>query len=247
VTVTKPQVGDHDSQPNRSRVDSFRYRITFAKTVEMRYTSQLDVQRTFERLLRRAEVPTLLTKGFHPRIRFNLAAALPLGYTGAAEYAEVYLVDEFSIEELTARLRAAAPPGIQVREVERVESRGPAIQTRVEDAEYAVAFRDDVDEADLADAVARLLAADSIVRERRGKEYDLRPLIHTVDVLSVGEAEPLLEATRMSDSGDPGPGLRMRLATREGATGRPDEILLAMGLEPTAARICRLRVNLKQA
>ena len=242
--MSKPRVGDHDSQPNRSRADSFRYRITFAKTVEMRYTSQLDVQRTFERLLRRAEVPTLLTKGYHPRARFNLAAALPLGYTGAAEYAELYLVDELSTEELAARLRAAAPPGIQIREVELVESRGPAVQTRVREAEYAVAFRDHIDPAALAEAVERMMGLDSIMRERRGKTYDLRPLIHSIDVLDVGAAEPLLEATRMSESGLPGPGVLMRLATREGATGRPDEILLEMGFEPTEARICRLRVLL---
>jgi hypothetical protein len=33
--------------------------------------------------------------------------------------------------------------------------------------------------------------------------------------------------------------LYMRLAAREGATGRPEEVLESLGLDPTAARIER--------
>ena len=54
-----------------SKIDAFRYRVTFAKTIEMRYTSHLDLQRTWDRLLRRARVPLLFTQGYHPGSNFH--------------------------------------------------------------------------------------------------------------------------------------------------------------------------------
>jgi hypothetical protein len=56
----------------------------------------------------------------------------------------------------------------------------------------------------------------------------LRPLIEELEPASAGTA------------------VRMRLASREGATGRPDEVLLALGLDPTAAHIRRTRLFLRQ-
>jgi hypothetical protein len=70
--------------------------------------------------------------------------------------------------------------------------------------------------------VEEILEAESIPRERRGKFYDLRPLI---EELEVAEAEK--------------PSIRMKLAAREGATGRPDEVLNALGIEPETARVER--------
>ncbi|HNR46619.1 MAG TPA: hypothetical protein PKO03_06090 [Anaerolineaceae bacterium] len=47
----------------------------------------------------------------------------------------------------------------------------------------------------------------------------------------------------------PGEPLRLsaRLSVRDGATGRPDELLAALGLDPFGARIVRVRLILAEA
>ncbi len=232
-------------QPDRdglSRIDAYRYRITFAKTIEMRYTSHLDVQRTWERLIRRAELPLLFTQGFHPRARFNLAAALPLGFIGEAEIAELYLVEDRAPESLAATLRKSAPPGIRIDHVDRVDPRAPAVQTEIAASDYTVRLAPEVDLDALALRVTAVLAADSVPRERRGKAYDLRPLIGSMTLDPPGHGPGGHDVGAESP---PAGILRMTLVARDGATGRPDEVLSELGLDPLTQLVCRDRLVLE--
>jgi hypothetical protein len=63
----------------------------------------------------------------------------------------------------------------------------------------------------------------SIPRERRGKSYDLRPLIESLEVSPEGT-------------------IHMRLSAREGATGRPEEVLDILGIAFEGTRIERTRL-----
>ncbi len=76
-----------------------------------------------------------------------------------------------------------------------------------------------------------MLEAPSLPRERRGKSYDLRPLIESLEFIPA--------------DGSSLPYLRMQLAAREGATGRPEEVLDVLGLPLEGTRIERTRLVLK--
>ena len=69
-------------------VGPIRLRIVFAKTEAMRYTSHLDLHRTWERTIRRANLPLAYSQGYNPHPRINLASALPLGFTSDCEVVE---------------------------------------------------------------------------------------------------------------------------------------------------------------
>jgi radical SAM-linked protein len=200
-----------------------RLRITFAKTAQMRYTSHLDLYRTWERLMRRASLPLAYTQGFSPHPRINLASALPLGFTGEAEVVDIWLEKELSREEITAALQQAVPPGLEICLVETVDERAPTLQTILEASEFIITLLEPI--ADLEDRVSAILKAGEIHRERRGKAYDLRPLLLNLDILEKGENS----CQRLA----------CRLAAREAATGRPEELLSALDIDPLIARIHR--------
>ena len=88
----------------------------------------------------------------------------------------------------------------------------------IESAAYQAILLDPV--PDLQARVTDLLATASLERERRGKPYDLRPLIEGLKA----ENETVLD---------------LRLAARANATGRPEEVLLALGIDPLTARVHR--------
>jgi len=210
-----------------------RLRITFIKTGALRYTGHLDLHKILERTVRRAGLPLAYTRGFHPGPRIQLAAALPLGFSSRAELVDLWL-DE--TEGPVARpapelLQAAAPPGLTVLEVVEVDSRAPALQNLVASAEYEVTLLDPLEADELGRKLSAVMAAASLPRERRGKPYDLRPLIESLELLPAD-----------------GSGLQrigMRLAAREGATGRPEEVLDVLGIPFEATRIERTRLNFK--
>ena len=202
-----------------------RIRITFTKTGPLIYIGNLDLYTMWERAARRAGLNLTYSQGFHPQPKIHLAAPLPLGFSSRCEVLDMRLNEELDLAGLPARLNAVLPEGIRVLAAERVEEAAPAIQTRVLAAEYEVRLRGDIVVSDLGRRIEGLLAATSLPRERRGRSYDLRPLI-----------EALQLATTDSDGR---PCIRMRLKAQEGATGRPDEVLDSLGIRREEARVER--------
>jgi len=112
-------------------------------------------------------------------------------------------------------------PAQGVGQTERVR---PNRANLVDSAEYHATLLKSI--PDLAARVSDLLEAEALERERRGKFYDLRPLIED---LQAKDAQ----------------NLELRLAARSGATGRPEEVLLALGIDPVTARVHRTALHLK--
>jgi radical SAM-linked protein len=207
-----------------------RYRITFAKTEAMRFTSHLDTNRTWERIVRRAQLPLAYSQGYNPRPKINLASALPLGFTSSNELAEIWLEKELPVKKVKTHLLGAETPGLKIIEVELVDPKAPKLPNLVHSAEYTVTLSEHFN--DLTERITRILESESLIRERRGKKYDLRPLIDAMD-----ELPPRNQGNQQ---------IRLLLAARTGATGRPDEVLVEMGISPQIAKIHRSKLILQK-
>ena len=204
-----------------------RVRITFTKQGALRYIGHLDLHRVWERAMRRASLPISYSQGFHPQPKISLAAALPLGFSSRAEVLDVRLNEEIPAEEILTRLKDNLPPDIKVTNVQSVDERLPALQTTVLSAAYDVHLTEPVDGSELKRRVESLMNAESLIRERRGKTYDLRPLIEMLSVITQADGRVWL---------------KMTLSAREGATGRPEEVLSVLEIAPETARVERTRL-----
>lgn len=191
----------------------------------MRYTSHLDLQRTWERTLRRARLPLAYSQGFNPHPKINLGSALPLGFTSEAEIIEVWLEEQMNLEDIEAALTPVLPPGLEVSNIEETELRSPKIQNLIQTTKYKVSLPDP--QKELSSKVSEVMAQTALLRERRGKEYDLRPLITELSSNAAGDQ------------------IEMHLRARPGATGRPDEVLLALGIEPLSVHVHRTDILLE--
>jgi radical SAM-linked protein len=209
-----------------------RIRITFTKLGAAKYSSHLDLHKTWERTLRRAGVPLVYSQGFNPQPRIQLAAALPLGFTSECEVMDLWVEGEPDLGAMARELHRAAAPGIEVRTMQVVDDCLPALQTQVRSAEYVVTVESGLTAEEMDGHIAELLAAKALPRERRSKPYDLRPLV---------------EALARESSDGQGHALRMKLAAREGATGRPEEVLKALGLGHAPAAVHRVKLMFETA
>ena len=217
-----------------------RLRITFAKGEPIKYISQLDLMRTWERALRRAQVPLAYSKGFNPRPKISIASALPVGFTGRGEVMDIVLSCHISPYTLIKRLKPHLPPGLEVLAVEEVYLRLPSLQSQMRYAEYRVVVESEETLAEMEKRVEEVLSAQSLPRQRERKgrvtEYDLRPLIDDLWIEGLG-------SVRSPDRRREGTAcvLGMRLQSDSQATGRPDEVLEAMGLSELPCSIERTR------
>ena len=210
-----------------------RVRLTFSKTEAMRFTGHLDLQRTLERAIRRANLPLAYSEGFNRRGKLMLADALPLGFTSEGELADLWLDEAREIGAIREALERASPPGIQLHSVEEIEMEAAKLPNSLRRAEYVVTLLEEC--GDLDQRVGRLLAAETLPRKKRRKRkiktYDLRPLIHVVKVMERDQENRQR--------------LFMQLNAQEGATGRPDEVLNEIGIEPEGGRFHRVGLLLE--
>jgi radical SAM-linked protein len=192
-----------------------RLRLQFSKRGALRYVGHLDLATTWERALRRAELPLEYTRGFNPRPRLQFAAALPVGLTSEAELLDVWLTQRVPLDPpgaLSERLNATSPVGLRTVQVAEVPIKAPALPPQVTSAEYTIAPSDPaLSPDDLWARAQALLAQTRIERVLRGKTYDLRPLI-----LALHQ--------------DNGGLLIAHLSTGERANARADELVAALGL-----------------
>ena len=208
----------------------YRIRLTYSKTGAIRYTGHLDLYRVWERAIRRSHLPVAFSNGFHPLVRMAMACALPLGFTSQGELIDLWLVDPMDPADVVAGLSPALPPGLSLLHAEMVEPGERSLQTRVRSSRYQVTLLDPVEPGWLAGQVEQVLSSPKIERVWRDKPYDLRPYIEALECLPADlQGHPCLS---------------MRLAAREGATGRPEEVLSALGCDPALARVERLELIL---
>ena len=92
-----------------------RVRIKYAKTGWLKYTSNLDVQKIWERALRRARLPLAYSQGFNPQPRLNLAAPLPLGFTGSGELIDIWFTEELVLASMEEKISGKLPAEMSIQ------------------------------------------------------------------------------------------------------------------------------------
>lgn len=201
-----------------------RMRFIFGKDGPARWIGHLDLARTLERAFNRAYIPVAYTQGFNRRPRMQFASALPLGYTSSYEIGDILLSEKMEAGPFRERLMEKMAPGLHVFRAFEVPISGPSLQASTVWARYQAIPLDPVDAGELAQRVAALLAAPQVLRKRKKKEYDLRPLVEQLSL-------------RRGNGG--APTLFMQLTLKPGANGRPDEVLDELGFDPLDVRVHR--------
>jgi radical SAM-linked protein len=112
--------------------------VRYAKRGKMRFASQLDVARAFERGVRRAGLPIAYSSGFTPHPKISYAGGVPTGVASEAEYLSLTLTSQVEPDAVRERLNAALPDGIDVIAV--TEDSGGLPASRLTASEWQVAL-----------------------------------------------------------------------------------------------------------
>lgn len=208
-----------------------RLRVTFGKSGPLIYTSNLDTAKIWERVLRRAHLPILYTKGFNTRPRISLAMPLPLGISSDCEILEISLRERIAIHEvkLRERLLSVSPDGLTIEAIVEVDTRASTLHSLVTSAEYRIQFLDDIDKRELQRKIDTLLSRESIIvdRVRRRKR-------------SVMDIRPLILGLRLESDGS----LVAHLSVGERGNLRPDHLIEHLGLTEWHHKVHRFKLRM---
>ncbi|MDR2604653.1 MAG: TIGR03936 family radical SAM-associated protein, partial [Desulfovibrio sp.] len=92
--------------------------VRYSRLGPAAYLSQLEIQRIFDRALRRAGVPLAFSRGFHPLPLLSFGRALPVGVESESEWFSLYLRASCSVPDVPAALNAGLPRGLTVLSAE---------------------------------------------------------------------------------------------------------------------------------
>jgi radical SAM-linked protein len=212
-----------------------RLRLTFSRGEELKYISHLDLMRLWQRALRRADIPLVYSQGFSPHPRLSLAAPLAVGVTSGGELIDIFLERRVSPHFFMKVVREQLPRGIDISEVVEVGLGLPSLQSQVRSAEYRVVAETDKKPNEVENAIASLLSSDKLPwqhnRDKEVRRYDLRTL---VDDLWLIEYRP------------PEFTVGMKLRCDSSGTGRPEQVLSALGFTAHPKSIHRTRLILEK-
>jgi radical SAM-linked protein len=201
-----------------------RWRLVVARAADAPAQGQREAATAWETAFAAAGLPIASTMGASPKPRISFGAPLPAGVAGEAELIDLVLTERWPAWRLRERLTPVLPEGWRLSRLEDVWLSGPPLAGRVAAADYRIELEPaeagsaPVEASRVRAACDMFLAARSVPRERRKGEgsvrYDLRPLVVDVAVADAGPPVVIRTRTRL----DP-----------ERGSGRPDEVVAALG------------------
>jgi len=191
VTASTEHSSTQHTSPSNEDDPHFRYAVTYSRMGDICYLGHLEILQIVFRVLRRAEIKTNFSKGFHPSPKVSFGPAMPVGTQSLAEYFVMDLPAPLeNLEEAAKRLNKHMPPGLEVQDM--VLSSGKVPQEMI--SSYRVTLYPALTISD-KDLIKDFLATEkfTVKRVRKGKvkEVDFRPLV--VKMETVGSETISLE------------------------------------------------------
>lgn len=199
------------------KVARSRTRLKWIKREEVRFTSHLDVGRTFERTIRRSGIPIAYSEGFHPHQKVAFGPPLPLGFVSDAEYLDIQLTEPYSSAVLY-QLNRSLPRGFEFLEGKPILGKSESLSSMINLASYEVRLslpRDETEKLIQATLERGNLWVKRLAKQQV-KEVDIRGHIRKL------ECKPSGGQTLV----------KMHLGMGRDGYARPEEILIyGLGLE----------------
>lgn len=164
-----------------------KIRVKFRKYGNLKFIGHLDVQRFFQKAVRRAGIDVAYTAGFSPHQIMSFAAPLGVGLESNGEYMDVEVNTFTGSRDTVERLNAACAEGIEVLSAKVLPEGAGNAMASVAAAGYTVQFREGrAPEGNWQKGILAFCDSPHIYVTKETKkntlEVDLRPGIFSIEI-----------------------------------------------------------------
>lgn len=99
------------------KINGLPIRIKFSKKGNLMYISHLDLSKTMQRIMVRANINIWYSEGFNPQPRVVFAVPLPVGVESDCEYLDIKINSPMEINEIKERISKNFPDEMKVIDV----------------------------------------------------------------------------------------------------------------------------------
>jgi len=178
-------------------------RAQYAKGIEIRYISHLDLQRIFGRALRRAKLPVAYSQGFNPHPKLSFGSALSVGTTSESEFIDIDMAEPIAADEFVERMNQVLPIGLKIVEASAYPTGEEGVKLNtlmsvIDTAEYEIRFYDAGQLTDMGVVIDKINQAESwfVVRSNKKKEreLDIKPFVYSIEIKEADHNQLLVVA-----------------------------------------------------
>lgn len=166
-----------------------RYVIKFSKNGYIKYTSHLDLMRSFKRAFKMAKLGLRYSQGFNPHPKMSFAQPLSLGYSSRYELIEFESVEHFIPSEILDKLEGKLPEGIELLGCYEFNDNIKSLASISDSARYKIYIPDTsiLDKVDRVLSRTDIKALKSSKKNKEEKEVNIKPMIRDYNVSKLGE------------------------------------------------------------
>lgn len=167
-----------------------RYVIKFTKNGYVKYTSHLDLLRTFKRAFKKTKLGLKYSQGFNPHPKMGFAQPLSLGYASRCELIEFELQQPCDCEEILRRIKPEMPQGIELVLCETLPDEGKSLAAAADAALYKIWIPTELNEEELKSKLKDYMSQSEIItlkRQKKTKKYEPMNIKHMLRKLEISK------------------------------------------------------------
>lgn len=149
-------------------------RCLFERVGDASFVGHLDLMHTFDKAIRRADMPILYSQGYNPRPMMVFALPLGVGIDTLGDYVDVSLKHEVDVNLFMEEVNKFLPKGVKLYGGVNIDEPKNSLMSVVSIARYRL------EAPGISDALRKLVTRDElkISKKSKGKmvETDIRPL-----------------------------------------------------------------------
>lgn len=161
-----------------------QYLVKFTKEGDMKWISYLDLLRTIQRIIRRADFDIKYSEGFNPHMSISIAQPLSVGVESVGDYMDVELNSEITEQEFKRLFNENSQIGIKVVDVLKVKeianAKKKSSMAMLDGASYEVAMKI-CEKQNIIKEIEEMLSMEKWEILKKGKSgdkiVDIKPLI----------------------------------------------------------------------
>lgn len=145
-------------------------RVKYGKDDSLKCLSHLEVMRTVERTVRRADLPFVLTAGKSPHLKIAYGPPLPVGFSSRSEFFDLEMKKMIPLKDVIKAINRAFPAGLSVIEARYLPPRTSSLSAQTVAASYEVVaeLEKRTHPEEIKAKIRRFMAADRLRYEHRG-------------------------------------------------------------------------------
>ncbi len=212
----------------RGQQVGFKYRFLFSKLGPLSFISHLDLQKVITRIFKRAQVPVMLSEGYHQRGLFSFGPALALGVSSLSEFFDVRVEKPWeNLDSILQRLQLNSERGIQFHKIFPIEHKTDSLQSMTTSFTYFLPV-DNMEQA-LEKAHSLLEQKEILIesyspKKKKNVTKDLRPFLGWVKTGALEVPAETLKLINEVSSCKHERGLLVQTPVKNGSGVRPSEL-----------------------